>query len=238
MKIDDIAFIILYTIPQAIVFWRLYVKAGRPGWAYLVPVYGTIVMANIAKKSTLTGVIASIFSLISLIGIFFPIYVLALFGLLALPMLISIGFALYVLNSFIKQYNRGIGWWVLAIFLPFIAVFLSNDKTQYTGGAKPAPADPNAPAAPQAQAPVPQQSQPTDPVQSVVAAAPAPAPQPNQNPQPSVAPAPQPVPVSVPAPAPAPQQQQAPQPPVPQQPSLPQQPYSPTPPQDQNNQQV
>ena len=31
--------------------WRLFTKAGRPGWAVIVPVYGTYVLVKIAGRS-------------------------------------------------------------------------------------------------------------------------------------------------------------------------------------------
>jgi hypothetical protein len=30
--------------------WRVFVKAGKPGWAAIIPIYNTIVLLQIAKK--------------------------------------------------------------------------------------------------------------------------------------------------------------------------------------------
>lgn len=32
--------------------WKIYTKAGRPGWASLVPIYNIVVMLDIVKKPT------------------------------------------------------------------------------------------------------------------------------------------------------------------------------------------
>ncbi len=39
--------IIIFTI---VAFWKLYSKAGKPGWASLIPIYNIIVLLNIIKK--------------------------------------------------------------------------------------------------------------------------------------------------------------------------------------------
>ncbi len=31
-------------------FWKLYVKAGKPGWASIIPIYNLIVLLDIVKK--------------------------------------------------------------------------------------------------------------------------------------------------------------------------------------------
>lgn len=33
------------------VYWRIFEKAGQPGWAALIPIYNTIVMLKVAKLS-------------------------------------------------------------------------------------------------------------------------------------------------------------------------------------------
>ena len=118
----------LYTVPQFIVFWKLYQKAGMPGWTAIVPVYSYIVMAEIAKKSVVVGVIGGLFE------VFWYLRLAIDNPILGIGRLVTIVFALYILNAFIKQYNRGIGYWALVIFLPLIAVFMT-DKSEYKGGA-------------------------------------------------------------------------------------------------------
>ncbi|MEZ5012965.1 MAG: DUF5684 domain-containing protein [Chitinophagales bacterium] len=48
------AFLIIVYLAIAIVviagFWKTFVKAGKPGWAAIVPIYNIIVMLEIAKK--------------------------------------------------------------------------------------------------------------------------------------------------------------------------------------------
>ena len=97
---------VFYAIPVLIAGWILYKKAGKPGWSAIVPYYNTIVMADIAKLG-IGWAVAAI--LVPFVGV-------------------------YVFIKWAQQYDRGVGFWLLFIFLPIIAVFFAN-KANYTGGA-------------------------------------------------------------------------------------------------------
>ena len=46
-----IAFVILlFTLPSIIGMWKIYGKAGKPGWASIVPIYNAIVLLEITNK--------------------------------------------------------------------------------------------------------------------------------------------------------------------------------------------
>ena len=121
--------LIIYTIPVLIIFWKLYKIAGKPGWMAIVPVYSTVVMAKIANKSVIVGAIGGLFE------VFVYLRMAVDNPILGISRVITVFFALYVLNAFIKQYNRGLGYWALVVFLPWIAVFIT-DKSQYIGSNK------------------------------------------------------------------------------------------------------
>lgn len=174
----------LYVVPSIIVMAKLYSKAGKPGWAAIVPVYNSMVMAEIAQKPVWAGVVVGVSGLVgngarseSLSA------VVLIFNLVAFVL------GLWILNSFIKQYDRGIGFWVLWIFLPIVAVFLV-DKANYKNAQQ-------VPTAPQAAAPVPPSPQPLQPVASVAPSVqtvtPAPAPPQTVAPSPAM---PQPTPTT------------------------------------------
>lgn len=42
--------LLLMAVPVLITNWQLFAKAGKPGWASIVPVYNVVVMTQIAKK--------------------------------------------------------------------------------------------------------------------------------------------------------------------------------------------
>ena len=118
--------IILYTIPITGIFWKLYVKAGRPGWTAAVPGYNNIVLNEIAGKKAIFGYIAALGSILSYVNIFIKVPVLGL-----LSFVCGVVY-LYILSNFIKQYDRGIGSWIVYIFLPIVGFFIA-DKANYKG---------------------------------------------------------------------------------------------------------
>lgn len=43
---------LLISLPMFIGYWKILTKAGKPGWAFLVPIYNIIVLLDIVKKPT------------------------------------------------------------------------------------------------------------------------------------------------------------------------------------------
>jgi len=39
-------------IVMVVSYWKIYVKAGKPGWAAIVPIYNIIVLLEVIKKPT------------------------------------------------------------------------------------------------------------------------------------------------------------------------------------------
>ena len=137
---------LLFLVPAIVVWWKLFKKAGRPGWAVIIPVYNNMVMAQIGQKPVWLGVVAGVASLVSQS---MPDPLGQLLSLASLVILVVLVIAMA------KQYDQGIGFWLLALFLPIVAVFMVN-KVTYIGSSEPAgssavpPATPVQPAAPQA----------------------------------------------------------------------------------------
>lgn len=75
--------------------WKIFTKAGKPGWACLIPIYSGIVMLEIVRKPTW--------------WIF----------LLLIPF-VNIFFAIIALNELSKSFGKSSGFTVGLIFLPFI----------------------------------------------------------------------------------------------------------------------
>lgn len=103
--------------------WKMFTKAGRPGWAAIVPIYNYIVLLQIVGR---------------------PVWWLVL---LLIPF-VNIVFAIIVTHDISKAYGRGVGMTLLQIFLPFIAYpILGFGKDQYVGpvaAGNTTPATPNA----------------------------------------------------------------------------------------------
>ena len=93
--------------------WRVFAKAGQPGWAAIIPIYNVIVLLQIAQK---------------------PVWWLVLFFVpivsIVVPFLVAIGVA----NSFGKGAGFGIG---LVLLAPIFGPILAFGSAQYVGAPAP-----------------------------------------------------------------------------------------------------
>lgn len=90
-------------------YWKIYVKANKPGWAAIVPIYSAVVMCQIAGKPTWWVIL-----------MFIPV--------------VNIIVGLAILNDLLKTFGKmGLGYFFGTIFLPFIFLpMLAFGKAQYT----------------------------------------------------------------------------------------------------------
>lgn len=89
--------------------WRLFTKAGRPGWAAIVPIYGTYVLVKIAGRS-------------------------GWWVLLCLVPVIDLVAAAIVMYDLSRSFGRGGGFAIGLFFLSFIFVpVLAFGSATYVG---------------------------------------------------------------------------------------------------------
>jgi len=89
--------------------WKLFTKAGQPGWAAIVPIYNAIVMLQIAGK---------------------PVWWLVL---MLIPF-VNIVIEIMVLAGLAEKFGKSGGYVVGMIFLPFIFFpMLAFGDAQYMG---------------------------------------------------------------------------------------------------------
>ena len=216
--------------------WKMYVKAGRPGWAAIVPVYNWWVWVEIIERPrwwfwVLVGSV--LLSWVPIVGI-----------VLSLAM-----FVLYLLGclDMAKRFGQGTGYGIGLWLLPFVfAPILGFGSARFEGDGlgyttpwqaapentifPPPPAPPAAPAPPMTTAapigmppapaesmpPVPPAPMPAPPAESMPPVPPAPMPATPAESMPPVPPAPMPATPTEPAPAtPAESVPVAPMPPAP-----------------------
>ena len=88
--------------------WKIFTKAGKPGWAAIIPIYNMIVMLQIIKKPEWW-----------VIFMFIPF--------------VNIIVGLVVLVQFAQTFGKGAGFTLGLIFLPFIFYpILGFGKSTYT----------------------------------------------------------------------------------------------------------
>src|SRR5208337_4883545 len=75
--------------------WKMFEKAGQPGWASLIPIYNMVVLCRVAGKPGWWCI------------------------LLLIP-LVNIIFGIIVIHCISKNFGYGVGMTLLMIFLPFI----------------------------------------------------------------------------------------------------------------------
>ena len=88
-------------------YWKIFVKAGKPGWASLVPIYNAVVFLDIAGKPTW--------------------WILLMF----IPF-VNFVVMLIALNSFVQKFGKGLGFLLGLIFLsPIFLLILAFDDSTY-----------------------------------------------------------------------------------------------------------
>jgi hypothetical protein len=91
--------------------WKMFVKAGQPGWAAIVPIYNLIVMLKIVGR---------------------PIWWIIL---LIIP-IVSLIIAIILCIDLAKSFGKGVGFAIGIIFLGFIFIpILGFGSAQYQGPA-------------------------------------------------------------------------------------------------------
>lgn len=108
---DFFTFIAVVAIINIAAFWRIFEKAGKPGWASLIPVYNIIILLEIVGK---------------------PWWWL----LLMLIPIVNIIFSIWMVNLLSKSFGKSEGFTVGLIILAFIFYpILAFGNAQYKGPA-------------------------------------------------------------------------------------------------------
>ncbi len=121
MIIGALLFIVIWLGVVALIIasmWKVFTKAGQPGWASIVPIYNAIVMCEIAKK---------------------PTWWVAMIYLVPIA---NIVFAIMMLNGVSKNFGKDEGYTAGLVFLPFVFwPMLAFGDAKYVDSVQPATAD-------------------------------------------------------------------------------------------------
>lgn len=96
-------------IPAIAGLWKVFEKAGKPGWAAIIPIYNLWVMVEISSKEVLWFV-------------------------LGLVPVINVIASIVILIDIAERFGKGTGFGILLILLPFIGFpMLGFGDAQYQG---------------------------------------------------------------------------------------------------------
>ena len=109
-----LAFVLILSILMVVSLWKIFTKAGQPGWAAIIPFYGNYVLVQVARLPVYYFIIMVIPSLLAIVKIKIPSPVDSFVGIITF---IVYGFTMYNVS---KQFGKGIGYTLGMIFLPFI----------------------------------------------------------------------------------------------------------------------
>lgn len=90
-----LAIIVLYIAG----LWKIFEKAGKPGWAAIIPIYNMIILAEIVGKPIWWGIVA------------------------ALVPCVNIVFSIWLLNLLMKSFGKEVPLWtILTVFFGFVTI--------------------------------------------------------------------------------------------------------------------
>ena len=108
MMIIWLAVVVFYLICS----WKIYQKAGKPGWASIVPIYNIVVLCQIAGKS-------------------------GWWTLLLIIPIVNIIILIILMHGLSKNFGKGVGTTLGLIFLsPIFIPILAFSKAAYVGAKK------------------------------------------------------------------------------------------------------
>ena len=123
-----VAVIVGIIVVTLIGMWRIFEKAGEPGWKALIPYYNYYVLCDIAMTQP-TSIIMFVVPIASVVLAFIPVL-----GALATPLLATAGTAI-TYYSLAKAFGRDQVMCILSIFFyPVIMMIIAFSKDiEYTG---------------------------------------------------------------------------------------------------------
>ena len=122
---------IIYYVLMVIAQWKLFKKAGEPGWKSIIPVYNGYILYKISWKPMMFWITLAI-SIVA--GILYSIGsdVATVIG--ALLLIVGVVIEIMQIHKLSKAYGHGVGYTIGLIFLtPIFMLILGLGSSQYVG---------------------------------------------------------------------------------------------------------
>jgi len=117
----------IFVVILVVTNWRIYTKAGQPGWASIVPIYNLFVMMDIIRKPRSWAVIVLVLGVAGSILTAMqpaagseqePNLVISVIQFAV--SLVSIYFSVRIVRELARVFGHGVGFTLGLLFLPFI----------------------------------------------------------------------------------------------------------------------
>lgn len=131
--------VILVAILLIVSLWKIFQKAGQPGWAALIPIYNTYVLFKICWKKSMFAIYMALSFVYGFIAGLAEAGVVEMDSLPVALLVLAFAIALLVISiklysNLAKAFGHGSGFAAGLIFLPFIfEPILAFDNSQYLG---------------------------------------------------------------------------------------------------------
>ena len=103
-------FALVVAIVSVIAMWKIFIKAGKPGWASIVPIYNLWILCEISFNNNI------LWFILMLVGVTCPVACIASY----------IGLS--------KAFGKGVGYGIFMVFFPWLALpMLAFSSAQYIG---------------------------------------------------------------------------------------------------------
>lgn len=127
---------IIMWVFQIIAYWKMFTKAGVPGWKSIIPFYNQYVMYKLTWKTSwfwITLIVAVVYGVFTSLNQNFPDNMLYAV-LLLISAIIALVITIISYHKISKAYGHGAGYTVGLLFLwPIFVLILGYGKSRYIG---------------------------------------------------------------------------------------------------------
>lgn len=130
------ACVVIMWVFQIIAYWKMFTKAGEPGWKSIIPIYSQYIMYKLTWKTSwfwISLIVSVVYGVFTSLNQSFPdnmfyTVLLFIFGVIALVITII------SYHKISKAYGHGAGYTVGMLFLwPIFVLILGYGKSKYIG---------------------------------------------------------------------------------------------------------
>ncbi len=127
---------LVFWIFQIIAYWKMFTKAGEPGWKSIIPFYNQYVMYKLTWKTSwfwISLIVAVVYGVFTSLNQNFPDVMLYAVLLLVFAIIILV-LTIISYHKISKSYGHGAGYTVGMLFLwPIFVLILGYGKSRYIG---------------------------------------------------------------------------------------------------------